>query len=54
MVAKITIKIMPHNSGYRIYLQKSFVTDSQFPFKEGEVLTMRIVGNIIKIEKESI
>jgi hypothetical protein len=44
-------KIYKVNSRHTIYLPKDFVSDSTFPFRVGEKLTLRIDGEKIIIEK---
>jgi hypothetical protein len=46
-----TTKINRVGSRHSIYLQKGLVEDSAFPFKPGESLLIKIVGNKLVIEK---
>ena len=51
MVSKTNTKITKVGSRHTIYLEKSFVEDSAFPFKPNGELLVRIEGNRIIIEK---
>jgi hypothetical protein len=51
MVKEASTKINKVGSRHTLYLQKSLVEDSQFPFKPGEPLVIRINGDKLVIEK---
>lgn len=51
MVKEVLTKINKVGSRHTIYLQKSLVEDSQFPFKPGEPLIVRIEGDKLIIER---
>lgn len=50
MVDKVETKIQQCKSRHTIYLKKSLVMDSSFPFSVGETLTVKIQKNKIIIE----
>jgi hypothetical protein len=52
VVNRTSTKIAKVGSRHTIYLEKSFVEDSAFPFKPNEDLTARIEDNRIIIEKQ--
>ena len=51
MVLQAQTKINRVGSRHTIYLRKELVNDSNFPFKAGELLIIRIEGNRLVIEK---
>ena len=51
MVLQAKTKIHRVDSRHTIYLRKELVNDSNFPFKAGELLIIRIEGNRLVIEK---
>jgi len=52
MVKESHTKIHQVGSRHTIYLRKSLVEDSAFPFKTGEPLMVRIDGDKLIIERE--
>ena len=52
MVSQARTKINEVRSRHTIYLRKSLVKDSAFPFKVGEPLIVRIEGDKLIIERE--
>ncbi len=53
MVGKAKTKVYKVGSRHTIYLKKTLVDDSTFPFKVGESLIVRIEEGKLVIEKES-
>jgi len=51
MVKEAKTKINQVGSRHTIYLQKSLVEDSNFPFKPGEPLIIRIEGDRLIVER---
>jgi hypothetical protein len=51
MVKESHTKIHKVGSRHTIYLQKSLVEDSAFPFKVGEILVVKIDGDKLIIER---
>jgi hypothetical protein len=51
MVGQAETKIQQCQSRHTVYLRKSLVMDSSFPFKVGETLVVRILKNRIVIER---
>jgi hypothetical protein len=51
MVKESHTKINKVGSRHTIYLQKSLVEDSAFPFKVGEILVVKIDGDKLIIER---
>lgn len=51
MVSEAKTKINEVNGRHTIYLRKSLVKDSAFPFEVGEPLTVRIITNKVVIER---
>ena len=51
MVREARTKIYKVGSKHTLYLQKSLVEDSQFPFKPGELLLIRIEGDKLVIRR---
>ena len=51
MVKESHTKIHRVDSRHTIYLQKSLVEDSAFPFKAGELLVIKIEGDRLIIER---
>jgi hypothetical protein len=52
MVLKGKGRILPHiRGGYYIYISKDVVSDSAFPFKAPEDVSVRIEGRKIVVEK---
>jgi hypothetical protein len=53
LVREVKTKIQQVGSRHTIYLKKDLVDDSNFPFKIGEPVTVRINGKTLVIEKDS-
>lgn len=53
VVRQVKTKISRVGSRHTIYLQKDLIEDSNFPFKVGEIVTVRIDGNKLTIEHEN-
>lgn len=53
MVSKVKSKINRVGSRHTVYLKKSLVDDSNFPFEVGEPLIVRIEGDKLIIEKSA-
>lgn len=53
MVREARTTIHKVGSRHTIYLRKDFVEDSQFPFKPGEPLIVRIDGDRLVVERAS-
>ncbi len=51
MVAQTKTKILRVGSRHTIYLEKSFVEDSAFPFKPNEPISVRVEGKKLIVEK---
>jgi hypothetical protein len=51
MVSKTETKILRVGSRHTVYLEKSFVEDSNFPFKPDEPLIAKIEKNRVVLEK---
>ena len=51
MVSQTRTKIAKVGSRHTIYLEKSFIEDSSFPFKPDEYLSIRIDKNKLIVEK---
>ena len=51
MVAQTKTKILRVGSRHTIYLEKSFVEDSAFPFKPGESIAIRVDGKRLIVER---
>ncbi len=52
MVKEALTKIYKVGLRHTLYLQKSLVEDSQFPFKPKEPLIIRIDGNKLVVERQ--
>ena len=52
MVNKSKTRIYESDSRHSIYLRKDLVEDSNFPFKVGEPLIIRVEGDKLIIERE--
>ena len=52
MVNQIETKLRKVNSRHTIYIRKSLIDDSAFPFKIGEPLIIRIEGEKLVIERK--
>lgn len=52
MVSKAKTKVHKVGSRHTIYLRKTLVDDSAFPFKVGEPLIIRIKDDKLVIEKQ--
>lgn len=53
MVSQAKVKLYGSKSRHSINLPSDFVRDSAFPFKVGEVLLAKIVGEKVIIEKHT-
>jgi len=53
VVRQVKTKISRVGSRHTIYLQKNLIEDTNFPFKVGEIITVRIDGNKLTIEHEN-
>jgi hypothetical protein len=53
LVRQAKTKINKVGSRHTIYLKTDLVNDSNFPFQEGEILTVKIEGDRLIIQKES-
>jgi len=51
LVREVQTKIHKVKSRHTIYLRKEFVEDSAFPFKVGQLLSIRIEGDKVIIER---
>jgi hypothetical protein len=51
MVKEAQTKINKVGSRHTLYLQKNLVEDSQFPFKPGEPLIIKIEGDKLVVER---
>lgn len=49
---QVKTKISRVGSRHTIYLQKDLIEDSNFPFKVGEIITVRIDGSKLIVERE--
>jgi hypothetical protein len=52
VVRQVKTKINKVGSRHTIYLQKDLIEDSNFPFKVGEIITVRIDGSKLVVERE--
>jgi hypothetical protein len=52
VVRQVKTKINKVGSRHTIYLQKDLIEDSNFPFKVGETIIIRIDGNRLMVERE--
>ncbi len=52
MVKEAPTKINKVGPRHSLYLQKSLVEDSQFPFKPGEPLIIKIEGERLLVERK--
>lgn len=52
VVRQVKTKISRVGSRHTIYLQKDLIEDSNFPFKVGEIITVRIDGSKLIVERE--
>jgi hypothetical protein len=52
VVRQVKTKINKVGSRHTIYLQKDLIEDSNFPFKAGETIIVRIDGSKLIIEHE--
>jgi len=53
MVNQVETKLRRTKSRHTIYVRKSLVDDSAFPFEIGEPLTIIIVGETLVIERKT-